>query len=77
MNHLQQQAEYRRLKAEYKARLAREEEARQKEKDMLRLQEHAFISHDDLLKAIGCPDTQILSVNPVEGGWKITLIRDT
>ena len=77
-NHQAQQAEYRRLKAEKKARIEREDRERREKKRFLDRQKALFISHDELVELLGPRlDTDgltILNINPLEGGWKITMI---
>ena len=74
--HREEQAEYRRLKAERRERLAREEEERKKRKHFLQIQKRRFVSHNDLLEMLQLPDGKIVAVSPVEGGWVITYLEN-
>ena len=82
MDHKAQQAEYRRLKAERKARVLADEQKRKDRIAFKNLQKKVLLSHDDLLGLITegwfhvPDDLKILSISPVEGGWCINMIEE-
>jgi hypothetical protein len=80
MSHREDQKEYRRLKTERSAGLKKEAEDKQNKKLLLQRQKSTFLSHDDVVgflqgNMISAHDMTVLSINSVEGGWKITYIE--
>lgn len=78
MSHKEEQAEFRRLKAERKARIEREHVEREAKKEMLRQMFRVYISHDEMMDIVmqrGHEIDEILSVETTEGGWKLVCLH--
>jgi len=86
VSHKEQQAEFRRLKAERKSRLETEDAERKSWQSFLQSQRQLFLSHDDLLNLAVIPKLigkdwfqfqplSIINIEPCEGGWRINLIE--
>ena len=72
MDHRAAQAEYRRLKAERADRLAREEVVRKERVRLAQMQRQGFVSYAELEGVLGVSEVTFLTVEPVDGGWKVT-----
>lgn len=76
--HKAKQAEFRRLKAERKACIEREEEERKQRTHFMSLQKHQYISYNDILKLFVDyvpQNARGLHLNPIDGGYELVWLE--